>query len=111
MHNETDNIRIAITSDSVSHRNYLQKSMEKSGIQVVLNESLTEKFMGKLDCTESDIVLFDVEDIEDEHLEYLDQLLEQSKIPVIINDISALTLNEPKASSKWNSNLLQKLQI
>ena len=109
MHNETDNIRIAITSDSISHRNYLQKSMEHSGIQVVLNESLTEKFMHKLDSIGSDVVLFDMESIEDEHLEYLDKLLEQSEIPIIINDVSALTLNEPKASLKWNSNLLQKI--
>ncbi len=109
MQNETDNIRIAITSDSISHRNFLQKSMEHNGIEVVLNESLTEKFMTKLDHIESDVVLFDVEAIEDEHLEYLDQLLEQSRIPIIINDVSALTLNEPKASSKWNHNLLQKI--
>ena len=109
MQNETDNIRIAITSDSILHRNYLQKTMEHSGIQVVLNESLTEKFMNKLDLIESDLVLFDVESIKDEHLDYLDQLLEQSRIPVIINDVSALTLNEPKVTSKWNSNLLQKI--
>jgi len=109
MQNEIDNIRIAITSDSILHRNYLQKTMEHSGIEVVLNESLTEKFMSKLDNIESDVVLFDVEAIEDEHLEYLDQLLEQSRIPVIINDVSALTLNEPKSSSKWNDNLLQKI--
>ena len=109
MQNEINSIRIAITSDSISHRNYLQKSMEKSGIKVVINESLTEKFMGKLESIESDIVLFDVEAIEDEHLVYLDQLLEQSKIPIIINDVSALTLNEPKASSKWNNKLLQKI--
>ena len=109
MQNESDNIRIAITSDSISHRNYLQKTMEHSGIQVVLNESLTEKFLNKLDDIESDVVLFDVEAIEDEHLEYLEQLLEQSKIPVIINDVSALTLNEPKSSLKWNNNLLEKI--
>ena len=108
-HNETDNIRIAITSDSISHRNFLQKSMEHNGIQVVLNESLTEKFMAKLEHVESDVVLFDIEAIEDEHLEYLDQLLEQSRIPIIINDVSALTLNEPKSSLKWNTTLLQKI--
>ena len=109
MQNETDNIRIAITSDSISHRNYLQKSMEHRGIQVVLNESLTEKFINKLDYIDSDVVLFDVEAIEDEHLEYLEQLLEQSEIPIIINDVSALILNEPKASLKWNNKLLQKI--
>jgi chemosensory pili system protein ChpB (putative protein-glutamate methylesterase) len=109
MQNETDNIRIAITSDSISHRNYIQKSMEQSGVQVVLNESLTEKFMNKLDHIESDVLLFDVESIEDEHLEYLDQLLEQTRIPIIINDVSALTLNEPKVSSEWNHKLLQKI--
>lgn len=109
MQNDTNNIRIAITSDSISHRNYLQKSMEFSGIEVVINESLTEKFLKKLDHIESDVVIFDIEAIEDEHLEYLEQLLEQSRIPVIINDVSALTVNEPKASSKWNNTLLQKI--
>lgn len=109
MQNENDTIRIAITSDSISHRNYLQKSMEQSGIKVVINESLTAKFMGKLDDIESDVVLFDIEAIEDEHLDYLDQLLEQTGIPVIINDVTALTMNEPKASFKWNSKLLQKI--
>lgn len=109
MQNDTHNIRIAITSDSISHRNYLQKSMEFSGIEVVINEPLTEKFLKKLDHIESDVVIFDIEAIEDEHLEYLDLLLEQSRIPVIINDVSALTVNEPKASSKWNNTLLQKI--
>ena len=109
MQNDTDNIRIAITSDSISHRNYLQKSMEHNGIQVVLNESLTEKFMNKLDHVESDVVIFDVAAIEDNHVEYLDQLLEQSRIPIIIDDVSALTLNEPKASTDWNQKLLQKI--
>lgn len=68
MQNETDNIRIAITSDSISHRNYLQRTMEHSGIKVVLNESLTEKFMAKLDNIKSDAVLFDIEAIEDEQI-------------------------------------------
>lgn len=109
MQNENENIRIAITSDSASHRSFLQKSMEYSGIQVVLNEALTDDFMGKLDNINSDVVLFDMEAIEDEHLEYLEQLLEQSRIPIIINDVSALTINEPAASSKWNDKLLQKI--
>lgn len=109
MQNDTDNIRIAITSDSASHRSYLQKSMEHNGIQVVLNESLTENFMNQLEHTKSDVVIFDMAEIEDEHTEYLDRLLEQSSIPVIIDDVSALTLNEPKASSNWNNKLLQKI--
>lgn len=109
MQNDTDNIRIAITSDSASHRSYLQKSMEHNGIQVVLNESLTENFMNQLDHTKSDVVIFDMAEIEDEQAEYLDRLLEQSSIPVIIDDVSALTLNEPKASSDWNNKLLQKI--
>ncbi|MDH5600050.1 MAG: hypothetical protein OEY78_01975 [Gammaproteobacteria bacterium] len=109
MQNDTDNIRIAITSDSVSHRNYLQKSMEHNGIEVVLNESLTESFMNKLDQLGSDVVIFDVAAIEDSHIEYIDQLLEQSSIPVIIDDVSALTLNEPKTSSDWNNKLLNKI--
>lgn len=104
-----DSIRIAIISDSANHRNYLQKSMEQRGIQVVLNESLTKQFIMKLGKIESDVVLFDMESIEDEHLEYLEQLLEQKEVPVIINDVSALTINEVKISSKWNNRLLDKI--
>jgi len=83
--------------------------MESNGIQVAINESLTEGFISKLNRIEPELVLFDIESIEDEHLDYLEQLLEQSKIPVIINDISALAMNEPKASSKWNNKLLEKI--
>ena len=83
--------------------------MESNGIQVAINESLTGAFMSKLNRLEPDLVLFDIELIEDEHLDYLEQLLEQSEIPVIINDISALAMNEPKASSKWNNKLLEKI--
>ena len=109
MQDNTDNIRIAITSDSISHRNYLQKSMEHNGIQVVLNESLSEKFMEKLDRSDSDVVIFDIAAVDDEHTEFLDRLLDQQKIPVIMDDVSALTLNEPKISSEWNNKLLQKI--
>ena len=106
---ETNIIRIAITSDSANHRNYLQKAMELRGIEVVLNESLTKNFIKKLKHIESDVILFDMESIEDEHLEYLEQLLEQKQVPVIINDVSALTINEVKISSKWNNQLLEKI--
>lgn len=109
MPNEFENIRIAITSDSISHRNYLQKKMEQSGIQVVLNEAFNKTFINKLENIESDVLVFDAEAIEDEHLEFLDQLLEQSRIPVLINDVSGLTLNEPRAISKWHNQLLEKI--
>ena len=109
MQTETDIIRIAITSDSVIHRNYLQKSMEHSGIEVVLNEPLTEKFIAKLDYIKSDVVLFDIEAIEDEHLIYLEMLLEQTKVPVMINDVSVLTFNEQQEKIKWNNKLLNKI--
>ena len=66
MPNEFENIRIAITSDSISHRNYLQKKMEQSGIQVVLNEAFNKNFINKLENIDSDVLVFDAEAIEDE---------------------------------------------
>lgn len=109
MQNDLENIRIVITSDSFSHRNYLQKKMEQSGIRVVLNEALNQNFINKLENIESDVLVFDAEAIEDEHLEFLEQLLEQTRIPVLINDVSGLTLNEPRAVSKWHNQLLEKI--
>ena len=109
MSNDLKNIRVAITSDSISHRNSLQKKIVESGIEIVLNDSLSQKFLNKLDTVECDVLLFDADALEDKHHDYLDELLIQTRIPVIICDVSALTINEPKAIAKWHNTLLNKI--
>lgn len=111
MHKETDNIKVVITSDSAKHRGYIQNTIEKSGLRVILNEPLTTGFLQKLETAEADVVILDMESVQDEHLDYLDSLLEQDRLPVIINDVSALTLNEPKSVSKWHKKLLEKISM
>lgn len=109
MQNDLDSIRIAVTSDSISNRNHIQRAMEQSGLHVILNEPLTPSLFKKLEEIHTDVLLLDVEPITEDRLEYLDRLLEESEIPIIINDVSALTLNEPKEFKKWHTTLLRKI--
>lgn len=109
MRNELDSVRIAVTSDSISNRNHIQRAMEQSGLHVILNEPLTPALLKKLSEIDTDVLLLDVEPITEDRLEYLDRLLEEASIPIIINDVSALTLNEPKEFKKWHNTLLRKI--
>ena len=41
----------------------------------------------------------------------LDALLDQTELPIIFNDVSGLTVNEPRVMDKWFGKLLQKIVV
>ena len=105
---ELSQIRIAVISNSVSQRNHLNEALENVGLKVVINEPLTPAFIRKLDSINVDVILLDL----DEHSDYdeiLDSLLENESTPIIFNDISVLTLNEPQVLARWYGKLLKKI--
>lgn len=105
---ELDNINIAIASHEQSQRIYLRMAMEANGLSVVLNDPLSKNFIEKLQHARADVVLLDMHD--DEHQEELiDELLEMVDIPVLFNDVTALTVNESQVMSKWYSKLMRKI--
>lgn len=106
---DLDDIRVAITSDSVAHRNYLQTALKRTGISVVMNEPLSRMTLNRLPHMDIDVILLDLTDEYDHAAEYLDQLLDQVEIPVIISDVSALTLNEPAVFQRWHRQLVDKI--
>ena len=106
--NEFGNISIAVVSNSLQHRNYLQRAMQCIGIKIVLSESLTRNFIKKMDNIDVDVVLLDIDD-ETHDCDVFEQLLDEVKVPVIFNDVSALTLNKPVSLKKWYGKLLSKI--
>ncbi len=105
---ELSQIRIAVISNSVSQRNQLKEALENVGLNVVIDDPLTLTFLGKLETLNVDVILLDL----DEHGDYddiLDSLLDNHTIPIIFNDVSVLTLNEPHVLARWYGKLLKKI--
>lgn len=102
-------LAIAIASDSLQQRTNLRKVMEQSGLNVVLSEPLTRLFLHKLRKTKAEVLLLDLHEDQPHDEELLHEVLDTVEIPIIFNDVSALTLNEPAANPKWHLSLMRKI--
>jgi chemosensory pili system protein ChpB (putative protein-glutamate methylesterase) len=102
-------LAIAIASDSIQQRTNLRRVLEQSGLNVVLSEPLTRLFLRKLDKAQADVLLLDLHDDIEHDEELLHEVLDEVKIPIIFNDVTALTLNEPASDTKWHFSLMQKI--
>lgn len=105
---ELDNINIAIASHEQSQRIYLRMAMEANGLSVVLNDSLNKGFIEKLRFANADVVLLDIHD-DEHHEELIDELLETADIPILFNDVTALSVNESHVMSNWYGKLMRKI--
>ena len=106
---ELRKVRIAIASDSLRQRAYLETALKDRGLKVVLSESLASGFVDRLSSSDSEVLILDLHDDIQHDEEALDVLLDNSPVPIVFNDISALTLNEPRALARWHTTLLRKI--
>lgn len=106
---ELGGVKLAIVSDSLRHRQQIRQVMERNGLKVVFSEPLTPVLLVKLHKSKADVLLLDVDERMEHYNVLLEQLLEQSEIPIIFNDVSGLTLNEPTVLAKWYGKLLGKI--
>lgn len=102
-------LAIAIASDSLQQRTNLRRVMEQSGLNVILSEPLTRLFIHKLEKAQADVLLLDLHDDIDTDEELLHEILDKVEIPIIFNDVTALTVNENAADTKWHFSLMQKI--
>ncbi|MCW9024858.1 MAG: chemotaxis protein CheB [Gammaproteobacteria bacterium] len=106
---EFASVSLAVASSSLKHRKYLENTIRRIGIDIVLNEPLSLQFVNKLKNNKVDVVLLDIDEGTHEHQDILDQVFDSVDVPVIFNDVSALTLNEPALLAKWYGKLLTKI--
>jgi len=105
---ELSKIRIAVVSNTVNQRKQLREALENVGLNVVLNEPVSTSFLEKLDSINVDVILLDLDDHSSDD-PILDRLLDNDTIPIIFNDVSVLTLNEPHVLARWYGKLLKKI--
>lgn len=102
-------VAIAIASDSLQQRSNLRRIMEMAGLNVVLSEPLTRLFLRKLQSAEAEVLLLDLHDDTEHNDDLLHEVLDNVEIPIIFNDVTALTLNGPSQNKKWHYSLMQKI--
>lgn len=102
-------VAIAIASDSVQQRSRLRRLTEHAGMQVVLIEPLTRLFLHKLEKTNAAVLLLDIHDNLEIDEQLINELLDTVTIPIIFNDVTALTVNEPQGKDDWYHPLLRKI--
>lgn len=100
---------IAIASDSVQQRSRLRRLAESAGMQVALIEPLTRLFLRKLEKANATIIILDMHENTDHDEQVLNELLDNISIPIIFNDVTALTVNDPKITENWYQSLLRKI--
>ena len=105
---ELGSVQLAIASNSLRHRQHLQAVLERQGLRVVFNEPLSPVLLNKLHTRHPDVLLLDVDEHMQDHA-LIEQLLEESDVPIIFNDASGLTFNEPAVLAKWYGKLLGKI--
>lgn len=97
-------LRIAVASGTESRRNQLRGTLERSGMQVVLDVPLTEEELRGISRDQVDVLLVDLYDEMGNDLYYINDILEQLDIPVLYNDGSGTT-----ASGELDKKLSLKL--
>ncbi len=106
---ELSNARIAIVSDSIKHRQDLQKIMEHAGLRIAANEPASTAFLDKLEHFQADVILLDIDEACDKEQEFIAELLDRTSTPIIFNDVTVLSLQAPAERGKWYSKLLAKI--
>lgn len=107
--NALKNLKIAIASDTIRQRSMLRKVMDQAGLDVVLSEPLTRLFLRKLERSEPQVLLLDLHDDVEHDEALVNELLDEVRIPIVFNDVTALTVNGAQADSKWYFSLMSKI--
>jgi len=102
-------IKVAVFTSSQDQRQHLQVMLEKSGLSVVVSEIQGDEFLSQLKKHSVDVLLLDIGDSDDEELEFLDSLTENSDIPILFNDSGPEGVHLASSGDNWAKKLAEKL--
>lgn len=101
-------VRLALLGRSIRQRRFIEYALAELGVRVVLSGMPDERFLAQLEARMPDVLLVDMEQNSDRCAEFLDHLLERFDLPIVFNDVAALTLNA-RHQQRWLATLLEKI--
>jgi chemosensory pili system protein ChpB (putative protein-glutamate methylesterase) len=104
-------LRAAIISDSPLQRHCLASALREYGcIEVVLNSPPDMRLVDKLEAGIADVLLIDLDEEVSGTSGFLDQVLERSSVPILVNDRTAAKPLGSSANRAWAKRLIKKLR-
>ena len=98
--------KVAVFASSQDQRQHLQTMLEKNGLDVVVSEAAGDQFLSALNQNPADVLLIDLrDDEEDDDLDFLDTLTEQSDIPILFNDSGPEGVSLSASGDNWAKKL------
>jgi len=107
--NKATTVKVAVFSSSDNQRHFLQTMLEKNGLNVVVCEASGDQFVSALKNKPADVLLIDMRDDEEDDLDFLDSLSENSEIPILFNDSGVEGVSLGTSGDIWAKKLAQKL--
>ncbi len=103
--------KVAVFASSQDQRQLLQTMLEKNGLDVVVSEAVGEQFLSALAKKSADVLLIDLRDDEDDDLDFLDSITENSDIPILFNDSGPEGVSLAGSGDNWAKKLAEKLVV
>ncbi|WP_455209374.1 chemotaxis protein CheB [Kaarinaea lacus] len=101
--------KVAVFASSQDQRQLLQTMLEQNGLDVVVSEAVGDQFLSALNQHPADVLLIDLRDDQDEDLDFLDTLTEQSDTPILFNDSGPEGVTLAGSGDNWAKKLAGKL--
>ncbi|WP_455201373.1 chemotaxis protein CheB [Kaarinaea lacus] len=103
--------KVAVFASSQDQRQHLHTMLEKNGLDVVVSEASGDQFLSALNQNPADVLLIDLRDDEDDDLDFLDTLTEQSDTPILFNDSGPEGVSLSASGDNWAKKLAAKLIV
>ncbi|HEY5603894.1 MAG TPA: chemotaxis protein CheB [Gammaproteobacteria bacterium] len=101
--------KVAVFASSQNQRQLLHTMLEQNGLEVVVSEAVGGQFLTALKQHPAAVLLIDLRDDEDEDLDFLDALAEQTDIPILFNDSGPEGVSLAASGGNWGKKLAEKL--
>ena len=101
-------IRLALLSGARGQRRFIEQGLAGAGIAVVLSGPPDRGFLTALAERAPDVLLVDMDPDSDRCAEFLERLLAEFELPIVFNDVAALSLNA-RRQERWFDTLLEKI--
>jgi len=99
--------KVAVFASSQDQRQLLQTMLKQNGLDVVVSEAIGDQFLTALKQNPADVLLIDLRDDEDDDLEFLDTLSEET--PILFNDSGPEGVSLAGSGDNWAKKLAAKL--
>lgn len=101
-------VRLALLGGDAGQRRLIEQGLGEAGVNVVLSGPPGRAFLLALAERAPDVLLVDMDPDSERCAEFVERLLAQFELPIVFNDVAALSL-APRRRQRWFGTLLEKV--